>query len=140
MIKKMFVVVLTGALLLLAPATGGAATPTKATPVTGALKGKTAPSVCRTDYRGMPAYDRQCLTTGTARDAYLMWLSPAQDRRENLDNRRYVCRLAQRMGVMAAARDFYFDGAYDRFRNHGDVLRVLGYLTWADCRMMGYRV
>src|SRR5690606_6194865 len=85
-------------------------------------------SVCETGYRGMPAYDRLCLTRGTGLVGVILWfrsvysgkLSPARDRG-------VLCLGATATGhARAGIIDALNDVAYDHFRNYRLVLSVAG--------------
>ncbi|MFE0472591.1 hypothetical protein ACFW2V_13350 [Streptomyces sp. NPDC058947] len=107
--------------------------PADAAPMRAAVK-----SVCDTGYRGMPEYDRKCLKTGTFRDGAMLWLGDGT--REGAAQRRAVCTAAVKSGIRIAVREFVFDVAYDRFRNHNAVITYATVTATADCLSMGYKI
>lgn len=97
-------------------------------------------SVCETGFRGQPAYDRQCLTHGTYRDGAALWLRDGDGNRVSKAERRSMCRDARNVGgIRSAVRDWFFDVAYDHYRNHTAVLKYAGAVAHADCRALGVR-
>lgn len=104
---------------------------------------KAGKSVCKTGFRGQPAYDRLCLKTGTARDGLRLWLGMPLGKKghetRDLSDRRSVCKYGAKMygSVGAAVREINHDMAYDRFRNHNTVLGYAGAIATADCISMG---
>jgi hypothetical protein len=97
-------------------------------------------SVCETGYRGMPAYDAQCLTRGTFKDGAALWLRDGDGNRVSKADRRSMCRDSRAVGgIRPAVRDWFFDVAYDSYRNHRTVLRYAGAVAYLDCRALGVR-
>lgn len=97
-------------------------------------------SVCETGFRGQPAYDKKCLTHGTPRDGAALWLRDGDGNRVSKAERRSMCRDARNVGgIRPAVRDWFFDVAYDNYRNHAAVLRYAGTAAYLDCRALGVR-
>lgn len=99
-------------------------------------------SVCETGYRGMPAYDRECLTRGTVLDGVNLWFRyidtgkvvPARERRA-------LCLDATATGhTRAGIIDALNDVTYDHFRNYRFVLSVAGTVGVMDCKAMGVKI
>lgn len=109
--------------------------PADAAPARVAVKAK---SICETGYRGMSEYDRKCLKVGTFRDGALLWLGDGS--REGAAQRRAVCKAAVKSGIRATVREFAFDVAYDRFRNHTTVITYATAVASADCTSQGYKI
>lgn len=134
-VKQAFAGIIAGMIVLFG-ASGGAS----AAPVT-----KSTPSVCKTGHRGMPAYDRACLRSGTFRDGAALWLnlpagSKGHESREAF-NRRSLCKYAHEFGgIRNVAREANNDVAYDRFSNYHTVLNWSASVAVLDCTSMGYRV
>lgn len=86
-------------------------------------------SVCATGFRGQPAYDRRCLTTGTRATGAALWFgTPTATRRD-------VCRGGN---VRTMAAETLNDVAYDRYRNHTVVLAGVSDAAQGDCLRLGY--
>lgn len=110
-------------------------------PVALASSGK--PSVCATGFRGQPAYDRQCLKTGTPGQAAALWFDTAEGKRghehDSMETRRDVCRFAARHGgVRKEAAEMVNDMAYDAYRNHKAVIGWFADAAQGDCLRLGY--
>lgn len=103
------------------------------------------PSICETGYRGDPAYDRACLTTGVVGDAGALWYStPKGTKGKEVDdamNRRSICKYAYRHGgIKRAATELVTDLTYDAYTNHKQVNAWVVSNARVDCKTMGYRV
>lgn len=103
------------------------------------------PSICETGYRGDPAYDRACLTTGVVGDAGALWYStPKGVKGKEVDdamNRRSICKYAYRHGgIKRAATELVTDLTYDAYTNHKQVNAWVVSNARVDCKTMGYRV
>lgn len=132
--RNAFAGLFAGLLILLVPVTAGAAAPKSS--------GK---SVCETGHRGMPAYDRTCLKTGTFRVGAMMWLDlPAGSKgHESRDafNRRSLCKYSGSFGgIRATVREVFNDVAYDNYRNYAHVLTSAGSVAALDCTALGYKI
>lgn len=124
-IKGAFAGVLAGMILLFGiTGTADAATTVKA-----------GQSICETGGRESAEYRRKCMTRGTVADAARLWYGmPRAERRQ-------LCATAREFGgIRSAAREAFFDVAYDSFLRHEYVLLWAGLLATRDCRVMGYRV
>ena len=101
-------------------------------------------SVCETGYRGMPAYDRLCLTRGTVLDGVNLWFREGGARNGKLikaADRRAFCRDASATGnTRAGIIDGLNDVAYDHFRNYRLVLNVAGTVGVMDCKALGVKI
>lgn len=107
------------------------------------FKVTTVTDVCKTGFRGNPAYDRKCLRTGTVRDAATLWfgtpVGSAQHMRDDDTTRRNLCAFAYRHGgVRAAAIDMVTDLTYDSYRNNRQVNNWVADMAQGDCLRLGY--
>lgn len=101
-------------------------------------------SVCATGYRGQPAYDRACLTTGTPRNAAHLWdhvpTGTKGHEHDRADTQRGICKYGHRHGGVAAwVRDTVGDLTYDRYRNNTAVDRWTAQDAVLTCAQLGYR-
>ena len=101
-------------------------------------------SICETGYRGMPEYDRKCLTRGTMADGRRMWFTGGGtskgDRAMSVKARKAQCRDARDTGNMRAGiRDMFTDVAYDHFRNYRTVLTWTAAFGMTDCKRLGIK-
>lgn len=102
-------------------------------------------TICATGYRGQPAYDRACLTTGTPRTASDLWDAVPEGRagreRDDMTTQRGICRYAYRHGgIMVWSRELVADMTYDSYRNHETINTWVGQDAALTCAQLGYRV
>lgn len=123
MIRRAFTGTLAGLVLLLTALT--ALTPS----AQAAPAHADAPSVCKTGFRGQPAYDRNCLIRGDYFDAMHVWKNAGYNKAE----RRAQCRTALRTGMPALVRETRGDVLYDTYRNYGAMIRLTAWAGAAEC-------
>lgn len=104
-----------------------------------------ARSICETGFRGQPAYDRECLSTGVVGEAGALWYGFPKGvkgkERDDSATRRGVCKYAHRHGgIKRAAVELVTDLTYDSYRNHKQVDRWVISMAVIDCHVMGYKV
>jgi hypothetical protein len=102
----------------------------------------TVNDVCKTGFRGQPAYDKKCLRTGTVGDAAKLWYGTpvgSTHVRDDDMTRRNLCAFAYRHGgVRAAAVDMVTDMTYDTYRNNRQVNVWVADMAQGDCLRLGY--
>lgn len=139
-IRRAFAGIGAGLLTLLLTNTPSAQATTTATTTMA-----TTATICDTGYRGQPAYDQHCLTTGTPADASDLWRSVEEGRKghehDDYMTQRGICKYANRHGgIMNAARELVGDMSYDNYKNNEQVNRWTGQDATLTCAQLGYRI
>lgn len=119
-IRRAFTGIGAGLVLLFTATSTADATPATTTPH--------SKSVCTTGFRGQPAYDRLCLTTGDLGDAAYEWYAPY-----NRSERRAQCRMAVRLGYRAMVTETRGDVLSDTYRNDHAMVRMVAVVARAEC-------
>lgn len=100
----------------------------------------TAPSVCKTGFRGQPDYDRHCLKRGTVGDAGVVWFYGGNDKALSDTTRRQICREVKRYhGMRNLVHELYGDVIYDSFKNNGQMEKWTASMGTSDCAALGIR-
>jgi hypothetical protein len=84
--------------------------------------------VCATGFRGQPAYDQHCLTTGTWHDARREWHTGYTTK-----ERRAQCTQARRLGMVTVVRETRGDVISDTYRNDRAMTRATALVGSLEC-------